>query len=118
MGLDIHVVVVSSPGGPVPTPIPHPFSGIIQENVSATVFIDNRGVALVGSVANNTPPHVPAGGPFQTHPSNRGTISEGSATVFVDDKSVARDGDPATCCNDPSDKDSGHVVAAGEVYAK
>ncbi|MBK6519955.1 MAG: PAAR domain-containing protein [Polyangiaceae bacterium] len=118
VGLDTHVVMVSSPGGPVPTPLPHPFSGLIQENVSTTVFLDHHGVALVDSVANGSPPHVPMGGPFQTPPSNRGTISQGSSTVFVENRAVARSGDPVRCCNDPTDQDTGHVIAAGVVYAK
>ncbi len=118
VAVDTHIVMISSPGGPVPTPLPHPFAGPLQEQLSTTVFIDNLAVALVGSVANNLPPHIPMGGPFQKPPSNKGTISQGSSTVFVDNKAVARAGDPATCCNDPMDQDTGHVVAAGVVFAK
>ena len=28
--VDMHIVMVPSPGGPVPTPLPHPFMGIID----------------------------------------------------------------------------------------
>ena len=49
VGVDTHVILIPSPGGPVPTPIPNPFSGPISEDVSTTAFIDNRAVALVGS---------------------------------------------------------------------
>jgi uncharacterized Zn-binding protein involved in type VI secretion len=117
VGLDTHIIMVSSPGGPVPTPIPHPFNGFIDENVSTTVFVDHMGVAVVGSVANGKPTHIPMGGPFQKPPSNKGTISEGSTTVFSDGVAVARAGDPAKCCNDPTDKDTGHVIAVATVFA-
>ncbi len=29
MGVDVHIIMIPTPGGPVPTPIPHPFIGII-----------------------------------------------------------------------------------------
>jgi len=31
-GVDIHIVMVPTPGGPVPTPIPHPFIGMIFDS--------------------------------------------------------------------------------------
>jgi len=117
VGLDIHTVLVSSPGGPVPTNLPNPFVGPITLDVSTTVFIEHKGVATVGSGAVNTPPHLPIGGPFQAPPSNKGTVSSGSNTIYVNHKGVARSGDSAKCCNDPTDKDSGHVIAAGKVTA-
>jgi len=117
VGLDTHVIMVPSPGGPVPTPIPHPFAGPLQEKLSTTVFLDNKAVAVVGSVANGQPPHIPMGGPFQTPPANRGTISHGSETVFVDGAAVGRAGDPAACCNDPKEEDTGHVVAVATAFA-
>jgi len=117
VGVDTHVILIPSPGGPVPTPIPNPFTGPISEDVSTTAFIDNRAVALIGSAANNTPPHLPMGGPFQKPPANKGKVSEGSTSVFVDGKGVARAGDPASCCNDPADQDTGVVIAASTVFA-
>lgn len=110
MGLDTHVILIPSPGGPVPTPLPHPFQGPLQDKLSTTLFVDNLPVALVGSVANNLPPHIPMGGPFQSPPANKATISQGSPTVFADNKAVARLGDPATCCNDPVDQDTGNIL--------
>ena len=32
--IDIHLVMIPSPGGPVPTPLPHPFAGIIGGSLS------------------------------------------------------------------------------------
>lgn len=117
VGLDTHVILVPSPGGPVPTPMPMPFSGPLQKDLSSTVFVANAAVAVVGSGASNLPPHIPTGGPFQTPPQNAGTITTGSSTVFADEKAVARDGDSAKCCNDPSDQETGHVIAVGTVLA-
>src|SRR5688572_1433085 len=109
VGLDTHIVMVSSPGGPVPTSMPMPFSGPLANDLSGSVFVDNQAVAVVGSGADNTPAHMPIGGPFQKPPSNKATVIEGSATVFADNKAVARANDPAKCCNDPSDSDTGHI---------
>jgi len=29
MGVDIHIILIPTPGGPVPTPLPHPFIGMV-----------------------------------------------------------------------------------------
>lgn len=114
---DTHIVLVPSPGGPVPTPLPHPFVGIIDGNLSKDVFIMGRPAAVVGSTAKNTPPHIPTppGTSFQKPPSNTGTIIMGSTTVLINNKPAARTGDTANTCNDPTDLPVGKVVAAGTV---
>lgn len=117
MGVDTHVILVPSPAGPVPTPLPMPFSGALSADLSATVMVDGLAAAVVGSGADNLPPHLPMGGPFQTPPANKGSISQGSETILFDGKAVARAGDPVTCCNDPSDTDTGAVIAVGTVIA-
>jgi uncharacterized Zn-binding protein involved in type VI secretion len=117
VGVDTHIVLIPSPGGPVPTPLPSPFRGPLSAKLSSTVFSDEKAAATVTSQAQNTPPHVPAGGPFQTPPSNEATVEMGSNTVFIDEKSAARLGDPATTCNDPTDLMVGRVVASGTVFA-
>jgi len=117
VGIDTHIVMIPSPGGPVPTPMPFAFSGPLQDSLSSTTFIDNKGVAVKGSGASNTPSHIPVGGSFQKPPSNHATVSSGSATVFVDNKPVARASDTAKCCNDPNDGDTGLVVATGKAFA-
>lgn len=111
IGIDTHVVLIPSPAGPIPTPIPMPFAGPLSRNLSTTVFIDGDPAAVVGSVADNMPPHIPVGGPFQTPPSNEGTVKQGSATVFVDDVALARAGDPVDCCNYPVDLPTGQIIA-------
>ena len=44
--------------GPVPTPLPHPFAGMLNGGLSANVNIMGKPAATVGSTADNTPPHV------------------------------------------------------------
>src|ERR1044072_2383141 len=100
---DIHIVLIPSPGGPVPTPLPHPFSGIIDGALSSDVNIMGKPAATQGSTATNPPPHVPQGGPFQKPPSNKATIQLGSSSVFINGKAAARNGDKAMTCNDPAD---------------
>jgi uncharacterized Zn-binding protein involved in type VI secretion len=113
--IDTHIILIPSPGGPVPTPLPHPFSGIINGNLSSNVTIMGMAAATQGSTADNLPPHVPQGGPFQTPPRNRGQIMTGSATVMINGKPAARNGDTAQTCNDPVDLPVGTVIAVGTV---
>lgn len=115
MATDTHIVMIPSPGGPVPTPIPHPFTGMIDGELSSDVNIMGKPAATVDSTATNTPSHIPQGGPFQSPPSNKGTIKMGSATVKINGKDAARNGDMAETCNDPSDLSVGQVIAAGTV---
>ncbi len=114
---DTHIVLVPSPGGPVPTPLPHPFVGILSDNLSPDVKIMGMAAATVGSVANNTPPHIPTppGTSFQIPPTNKGIINMGSTTVLINNKPAARNGDTAMTCNDPSPMPVGKVVAVGTV---
>lgn len=113
--LDTHIILIPSPGGPIPTPLPHPFNGILTMNLCTTVMIMGMPAATVDSVAVNTPPHIPQGGPFQMPPSNQGKIIIGSATVMIGGKPAARAGDTAMTCNDPTDAPVGIVVATGTV---
>ena len=112
---DIHIIMIPSPGGPIPTPLPHPFVGMIDGGVSSDVNIMGMPAATVDSTASNTPPHIPQGGPFQSPPSNKATIKLGSPTVKINGKMAARNGDMAMTCNDPSDLPVGKVIAAGTV---
>jgi uncharacterized Zn-binding protein involved in type VI secretion len=115
MATDIHIILIQA--GPVttPTPLPHPFTGIINGNLSSDVKIMGMPAATVDSTALNTPPHIPQGGPFQKPPSNKATIKLGSTTVKINGKMAARNGDMAMTCNDPSDLPSGTVLAVGTV---
>jgi uncharacterized Zn-binding protein involved in type VI secretion len=114
---DTHIVMVPSGTGPTPTPLPHPFTGMITGGLSSDVNIMGKPAAVVGSTADNTPPHVPTapGTSFQKPPSNKATIQAGSQTVSINGKPAARTGDKALTCNDPADLPSGTVMAAGTV---
>lgn len=111
-GTDMHIVLVPSPGGPVPTPLPHPFAGQLTEDLSRDVLVDGRPVATTGSVARNQPPHLPTppGTAFQVPPANRGTVQSGSATVLVNGRPLARQGDTVATCNDPVDLPVGTIA--------
>jgi len=116
MATDIHIILIpAAAGAPVPTPLPHPFNGLIDGGLSTNVKIEGKPAATVTSTATNTPPHIPQGGPFQVPPSNRGTIIMGSSTVFINGKPAARNGDTAMTCNDPTDLPVGKVIAVGRV---
>ena len=113
--MDTHIVMIPSPGGPIPTPLPHPFAGMLDGGLSADVNIAGMPAAVQGSTATNTPAHIPQGGPFQKPPANSATVQLGSASVFINGKPAARNGDKAVTCNDPADLPAGTVVAVGTV---
>lgn len=113
--MDTHIILIPSPGGPVPTPIPHPFNGLINGNLSSNVKIMGMPAATQGSTADNMPPHIPQGGTFQKPPGNKGQIITGSATVMINGKPAARNSDTALTCNDPVDLPAGTVIAIGTV---
>jgi uncharacterized Zn-binding protein involved in type VI secretion len=96
--------------------MPHPFTGLLDGNLSSDVTIMGKPAATQGSTATNTPPHVPSGGSFVKPPTNRGTVRTGSATVLINGKPAARSGDTALTCNDPSDLPVGTVVAVSTVF--
>jgi uncharacterized Zn-binding protein involved in type VI secretion len=112
---DTHIVMIPSPGGPVPTPLPHPFTGQLDGALSTDVNIEGKPAAVQGSTASNIPSHIPQGGPFQMPPTNKATVQLGSATVFIDGKPAARMGDIAMTCNDPADLPVGQVIATSTV---
>jgi uncharacterized Zn-binding protein involved in type VI secretion len=111
--LDMHLI--QPPGPTSPVLVPHPFSGIIDNNLSPSVNIQSMPAATVSSTATNTPPHIPIGGSFVNPPTNQGTIMQGSATVKINGKPAARAGDTANTCNDPVPLPVGTVVAVGTV---
>ncbi len=119
-GADTHIVMVPAPpGSPVPTPIPgHVFQGTIDTDTSSDVLIEGAAAAVVGSGATNNPPHLPMppGVSFQSPPSNRGEITQGSATVQINGAAAARVGDLVKTCNDPTDLETSAVSSgAGTV---
>ena len=87
VAVDTHIVMVPAPPGPpVPTPLPHPFAGLINGNLSSNVNIMGQ-------------PSI-----------------HGSQTVKINGKMAARNGDAAMTCNDPADMLVGQVIAVGTVF--
>jgi uncharacterized Zn-binding protein involved in type VI secretion len=97
--------------------LPHPFSGVLDGGLAASVKVAGRPAATVDSTASNRPAHVPTppGTAFQRPPGNQATIMIGSQSVRIAGKAAARAGDPAKTCNDPADLPAGTVVSAGTV---
>lgn len=107
---DTHILLV--PPGPVPTPTPLPFSGRLVSELSPDVFVNGLPAAVVGSVAQNMPPHVPLPGTsFSKPPTNLGRVVTGSPSVQVNNKPLARLGDTVLTCNDPVDLPVGTITA-------
>lgn len=117
IAIDIHIVMVPTVGGPVPTPLPHPFSGQLDGNLSADVNIMGKAAATVGSTATNSPAHIATspGTSFQIPPQDKGTIMNGSSTVFINGKPAARLGDLTQTCADPAPNSAAQLIAAGTV---
>lgn len=119
VAVDTHIVMVPAlPGPPVPTPLPHPFNGVINGALSSDVKIMGQPAATVNSTADNLPSHIPTppGTAFQKPPANKATIKVGSQTVKINGNAAARLGDSATTCNDPADMPAGTVIAIGTVF--
>ena len=45
LATDIHIQMVPSPGGPIPTPLPSPFVGTIDGGLSSDVHIEGKAAA-------------------------------------------------------------------------
>src|ERR1700749_848035 len=118
IAVDTHIAMVPSPSGQTPTPMPHPFTGVISGGLSGNVKIMGLPAATVGSMADNSPPHIPLppAVSFQKPPSNKATIQIGSPTVKINGKMAARNGDAAMTSNDPADMPVGTVSAGGTVF--
>jgi uncharacterized Zn-binding protein involved in type VI secretion len=120
---DMHFIRL--PSIPNPVLLPHKFTGIIDGNLSSDVTIMGEPAAIQGSTATNTPRHEPgrvskdtpppAGASFVMRPNDQGTILRGSATVTINGKPAARNGDMALTCNDLSGPPVGTVTAKGTV---
>lgn len=118
VGVDTHIQMVPTPGGPVPTPLPAPFNGLLDNSLVSSVKIGGQAAAVKGSSASNQPAHLPTppGTSYQNPPKNQGTVDMGSATVKIGGQAAARLADPVKSCNDPSDLPVSQVIASGTVF--
>ncbi|MEX2375480.1 MAG: PAAR domain-containing protein [Dehalococcoidia bacterium] len=110
LGIDIHIIMIPTPGGEVPTPLPHPFSGKITDGCSTNVKIEGQPAAVQGCKVKNNMNHIPMGPRFQKNPTNEGDIMLGSFTVKINGKPAARMGDMVKTCNDPAPLPTAHVL--------
>jgi uncharacterized Zn-binding protein involved in type VI secretion len=118
VGVDIHIVMVPTPAGQVPVPLPHPFVGKITGGTASTVKLGGKPAATKDSTAENSPKHIamPPGVSFQKSPANKGTVMLASSTVKAAGKGIARVGDMVKTCNDPADAPVSVIVGpAGTV---
>jgi uncharacterized Zn-binding protein involved in type VI secretion len=105
----LHKVKGQPPGAPPPpqviAPLPHPFNATIEQNLSTTVKIGGKFVALQGSQGKAIvhPPLPPPGTAplgYVNLPNNQAEITQGSTTVKIQGKPVARIGDPVKTCSE------------------
>ncbi|MBL9028039.1 MAG: hypothetical protein JNL21_37960, partial [Myxococcales bacterium] len=119
VGIDCHMVMVPSPAGPVPTPLPHPFVGVVFDPLGAAmgaaigaVFGGGGAVIVNGMPTGNTGtevkniPHIPtppgvSPAPNDAPPGNEGTLVTGSKTVDFGGSSQSRSLSMVTSCNFP-----------------
>jgi uncharacterized Zn-binding protein involved in type VI secretion len=111
--VDTHIVMVPTPGGEAPVPLPHPYAGTINSGCSTNVNIMGKPAATVGSSSSFN--HIPQGIRFQTQPTGMGRVVMGSSSVFINNKPAARMGDACETCNDPAPLPVGKIVCAGSV---
>jgi uncharacterized Zn-binding protein involved in type VI secretion len=118
VGVCTHIVAVPAPPGPpIPTPLPHPYSGKIMAGCVMTVLIGNKPAAVLGSMIQNLPPHIPTppGVAPVVPPTNDGKIIMGSTTVLIGGKPAARVSDPAMTCTNSTPPGTGSIVGPGAV---
>src|SRR5688572_17672237 len=104
MGIDTHIVLIPSPAGPIPTPIPHPHVGMLLDPmdfipmVGTAVKVNGLPRAVAGTAGKAIPPHIPMGGPFAKPPSNESEMFMGSMTVHADGEPLSYAGLPVLSC--------------------
>lgn len=104
-----HNVQGQPPGAPPPppvtAPVPHPFNATFEQNLSTKVRIGGKFVALKGS-KGQAQVHLPIPPPgtaplgFVNQPNKEAEIVEGSSSVRIEGKPVARIGDPVKTCSE------------------
>ncbi len=114
VGVDLHVVMVPTPAGLVPVPLPHPFVGYVYDPAGAAmgailggglVLVNGLPAANTGTAVKALFHHFPTPPGIKFYPSdvpgNEGSIVTGSKTVSFGGSSAARFGSMVTTCNFP-----------------
>ena len=125
IGVDVHMVMVPTPAGPVPTPLPHPFVGYVCDPGAAAmgatiggglVLVNGLPAANTGTAVKALGKHIPTppGVSFAPNdvPGNEGSIVTGSKTVSFGGSSAARFGSMVTTCNFPVNLPTSTCLAA------
>ena len=117
VGLDQHIVMVPSPSGQVPTPMPHPYIGKLKDKLSDDVEIGGKKAAVKGSKAKfESPGHfpMPPGTSFQNKPNDEAEVTGGCCDkVKINGKDACVLGSTATSCDDMKTPDGCNIVAMG-----
>ncbi len=106
VGIDTHITLIPSPAGPIPTPLPNPYIGIVFDPMDyvpmlgATVYINGLPRGIAGGSGQALPPHIPLAGPFAKPPTNESEIFMGSSTVVVDGSPQSYLALPVLSCQD------------------
>ncbi len=121
LGVDIHILLVPTPAGPVPTPLPLPFTGIVLDPAGAainaalggsTVLAGGLPATHCGTAVKNLPPHIPAPGPPQSGKfDNDAKLLFGALNVSICGNLAVRLGDIALSCGDPTRMPTSVVLA-------
>lgn len=138
VGVDLHNVLVPTPGGPVPVPLPHPFIGLTGDPAGAlvsgltnqlasmatggavgpkpgAVLVNGLPVMTTADLSRNAPglahTPMPPGTAFASPPSGEGIHDFGSLTVAAGGAGVVRAGDPVRSCADPAPLPTSAVIA-------
>jgi uncharacterized Zn-binding protein involved in type VI secretion len=94
-----------TPASPIVAPVQHPFNASFDQQLSTKVKIDGKFVVLKGSTGQ-AKVHLPLPPPgstpiaFVKPPNPQAEIVQGSMTVNIEGKPVARIGDPVKTCSE------------------
>ncbi|MFO0588737.1 MAG: DUF6531 domain-containing protein [Polyangiaceae bacterium] len=128
IGIDVHLVMVPSPTGLTPVPLPHPFIGIVWDPVGAAVaaclslvfgggpvYVNGLDAANPGTEVKALVPHfpMPPGVSFSPsdRPDNKGAFISGSETVTFAGTSASRTGSMVSSCGFPVNLPTSRCIA-------